>query len=554
MRKGYSKKIVYLGLSLCIVASSFVFACTSPAETPTTPAPSTTPTTTPISVVSTSGEAVPVSTPAPEANPKTGGNLRFVANWTWRSNVGYPPIPSPTFNSFLPNPAIETLLRADDSGLPIPWLATGWSFTPDNKALILTLRHDVKFHDGSDFNAQSVKFYLDMVKDGTSELSAVTSIDIVDDYTLRLNIEEYSNTVLYDLGCRAGSAGAVSATAVQTYGEDWCVNHSVGTGGFKFVSFTRDVELKYERFDDYWIEGKPYLDTIEYSFISDPVTAKTAFLGGEGDVFVSMPPMDAVELQNTGKYNIVSCPQSVQCLTGDSIHPDSPFSKLEVRQAVTYAIDGQALVEAFGYGLIPYTNQVVYPSSYMYNPDVVGYPYNPDKAKELLAAAGYPDGFDTTIYFASNSGQDMAVLIAQRYLADVGINVELQPVSSAKMTELRTKGWENSMILQGGFNTVGYPPAKTMTNYYSQGGMYNVSIIRPDDVQAAFDSALVEPDQEKMVDDLQEMSRLMTDKYCLVTPLFVNVYTGALEPYVKDSKIMSPRLEHWWPEQAWMDK
>jgi ABC-type transport system substrate-binding protein len=558
MKKTCSKKLGYLGLSLCIIASLFVFACnttepaTIPAMTPTTPIP-TTPTTTSTPTTTGLASTEPAQTSTSE-QPKYGGTLSIISNWAWTENIGYPPLLQPAFQGFIPAPSLEVLLRLGEDGLPHPWLVTGWEWTSDKQALMLTLRQGVKFQDGTDFNADSVKYMLNLMKTGTTELADVSSIEVIDDYTLKLNMKKYSNTLLYDLCAMSGGAGATSASAIKINGQDWALTHPIGTGPFKFVSYQRDVQVKFEKWDGYWQEGKPYLDKVEYSIIKDPVIAGISFQAGEGNAVVGLTSVEILALQKAAKYDLLSYPTRVNYLLPDSSNPDSPFNKLEVRQAISYAIDGETLVSVFGNGLIPYTNQICTSASSMYNPDITGYPYNPEKAKELLAEAGYPDGFNTKIYYQTGLGWESAATMAQGYLDAVGIKVELQPLAAGARGELMVKGWENSMLLYGAYQAGAYVPLKTLTNYFSQSSVVWPSIYHPDEIQDLLDSAMTEPDPTKVIDKTKEINRLMIDKYCLAIPMFSDSTMGAADQSVQDSNLLNPKLDNWTPEQAWIDK
>ena len=139
----------------------------------------------------------------------------------------------------------------------------------------------------------------------------------------------------------------MSPTAFQTHGKDWCLNNPVGTGPFKLTSFTRDVQKTFERWDGYWQEGKPYLDKIVVDIIADPMTQIASFLKGDDDVIINLDPTDAFNLKD--KPGVVI---SQSAVTGDelflfpnSANTNSPWNKLEVRQAMSYAVDTQAIVD-----------------------------------------------------------------------------------------------------------------------------------------------------------------------------------------------------------------
>ena len=218
----------------------------------------------------------------------------------------------------------------------------------------------------------------------------------------------------------------VSPTSLKTLGND-AMTHPVGTGPFSFVSYQPDTSIKFQKFDGYWQKGKPYLDGIEFDFIADPVTALASFEAGEAQAIENLGPKDVSDLIATGKYNVTLSPAYVAALAGDSAHSDSPYANISVRRAISYAIDNQAIAKTLGFGLIPSTNQLQPPDGLAYNPKVVGYPYNPDKAKQLLSEAGYPNGLQTKITFTSGATNQDLFTAVQSYLQAVGIKATLDP-------------------------------------------------------------------------------------------------------------------------------
>ena len=557
------QKIVYLGLALCIIAS-LAFACTAPTATPTPSATATakpTPTLTPTATAT--AKPTPTPTPATTATAKPtstptsqyGGDLRIIDNGSPSENLGYPAYSLPRYNPFLPYPCVELLVRLDEQGLPIPWLATGWQWSSDYKSLTLNLRKGVKFHDGTDFNAAAVKYDLDLFLPPSKrpELVNVKSIDVVDDYTVRLNFNVYDGLIMTHLGTVPGSM--VSPTAIKTYGADWCVTHPVGTGPFKLDAFTRDVILKYVKFADYWQPGKPYLNSITFTFIPDLVTARASFLAGEGQVITNLSSKDAAELQKTGKYNVVSCQQSVAGIASDSAHADSPFGDVRVRQAVSYAIDNKAIVDAVGYGLLKTANQIANTKDWAYNPNVVGYPYNPQKARDLLKAAGYPNGFKTKLTYATGNDELASIYLAvQRYLSDVGINVDMDPVTSPKYSQVMTGGWQSSLVSYSGFIDVGYPTLNTFILNLQKRSANYVSFLRPDDIQADVEQGTAETNQDKLSLLVRDLQSLLIDKHCIVNPININYRKGATYPTVHDMRLFDPWWVHWRPENIWLSK
>jgi len=467
-------------------------------------------------------------------------------------NIGYPAATAPSFRPFLPYPALDELLRKDASGTPIPNLATSWKLDKDALTLTFTLQKGVKFHDGTDFNAQAAKWCMEnLIAVQQPQLPNVKSIDVIDDYTLRINMSQWDILMVTYFDARAGQF--YSPTAFQKNGKDWAVLNPVMTGPFKFDSFSRDVSLKFSKFNGYWRQGKPYLDAIEWSFIVDAMTRKASFLAGEGQIIVDVNAQIINELNKTGKYTITSAPFSIISIYPDGANADSVWSNLKIRQAAAYALDTQAIAKTFGYGFYPPTNQIGYPGYAMYNPAIKGYPYDTAKAKALLAEAGYPNGFKTTINCTSNDAT--LYQSVQGYWKAVGIDAEIQIVESSKNSELDLKGWKNGVFTgHAPYVALGYPPAKMLAVQFTKKAMYDVSTYRPDEVDPLLTKAMNQPTEELMNKDLQEINRILIDQYCVLIPLYVAPNFAAKDPTIHDDKIYDPWGDMWYPENAWLEK
>jgi len=319
--------ISILGVFILLAVSLFT-GCQAPAAVaPTTPAP------TPAAVAPTT----PAPTPAEEENaPLYGGVLKVIGGY-FPDNIGDPRVPC--WSPACVQPALEGLLRPDIQGKPTPWLATSFGWGKDLKSITFTLRQGVKYHDGTAFNAQSVKEILDISRTSPSnpQLASITSIDILDEYTVRLNVKEYSDALLNAFWEPAG--WMVSPTALKTQSEDWLASHPVGTGPFKLASYDRNVTIQYEKNPDYWIKGRPYLDGMEWIFISDLTAGLLAFKGGTAQIDEWVTPDQAAELnKEPGKWIIQSYGAGIDGLLFSSANPDSPFHDVRVRQACCYAM------------------------------------------------------------------------------------------------------------------------------------------------------------------------------------------------------------------------
>jgi ABC-type transport system substrate-binding protein len=247
---------------------------------------------------------------------------------------------------------------------------------------------------------------------------------MLDDYTVRVNLNEWRNTVPLSFCEGIAPVLMISKEAYDKNGPEWVKSNPVGTGPFKFVSFTPDVGFKAEKFPDYWVEGKPYLDGIEITFVADQTTAEMLVKTGQVD-FAGASLRLAAEYEEMG-LTVVTATEASWVLVPDTGHLDSPWANQKVREAAEYAIDRDTIAEAFFYGYAKAPNQIPPPSAQTYNPNFpYSRDYNAEKAKQLLIEAGYPGGFDTTIICFPAIDEDIALAI-QADLKKVGIIADLE--------------------------------------------------------------------------------------------------------------------------------
>jgi peptide/nickel transport system substrate-binding protein len=551
------KKNFFIILAVILIGGLIFTSC----STSTTSTSATTPKT-----VATTSASVPTTTSAPAATttkapatttqttqaPQTGGTLKIIATIVF-SDIGYPPMT--VGDQIYAQPAVETLVTLDGQGKGqiIPELATDWQYSTDFKSLTFNLRKGVKFHDGTDFNAQAAKFCLDMVKTSAQGLlSSVASVDVVGDYTIRLNLSAYQPSLLLDL-TQSRSGMMVSPTAIKSMSKEDAMTHPVGTGPFKFASYERSVSLKYTKFADYWQKGKPYLDGIEFNYVADSVTALASFQAGEGQAIRSPSAKDANSLDASGKFKVYRTPSSVRGLAFDSANSNSPFYDLKVRQAICYATDTVAINKACGYGL-PMTNQFAVTDCSYYNPAVVGYPYNTQKAAELLAAAGYAKGFSTNINYENAGAIGTMCTAVQSYLRDASIDAKLVLQERAAMVQTRTGGWTNGMVWYD-INFAGSADlgSRLISALSSKGTDYK-SIFVPADYDAKLLQAVVEPNDAKRAALYQELEKMIIDTYCLAIPCYVNATFAATNLQVRDFTFNNYGQGIWEPENVWISK
>jgi peptide/nickel transport system substrate-binding protein len=536
-----SKVMLGLFLILSLTALSLLAACSTSSSSPAQPAPTS------------AAPAPPPQTsaaPAPSASgltPKKGGILKIGGVSSQTLSLGYPPSMAGAIDGYASEPCLDTLFTYDKNLNIIPRLALDYKVSDDAKSITINLRKGVKFHDGSDFNAEVVKWNMDSFRATPKpDLKAVTSIDAVDDYTVRLNLSSFSSILVSSL---CGDPGRmISEKAFDANGKAWCEKHPVGTGPFKFVSWDPDVSFKYERWDGYW-GGPVYLDGYWRLIYADATSAEMAFRNGDFDIFLTSG-QTARDLEKTGKYNFsISKYGKTPFLAGDSNNSDSPFKNIKVRQAMSYAIDVKTMCDSLSYGYGIVTNQWSLPGTPGYNPDVVGYPYNPDKAKQLLAEAGYANGFDTTIsYFVSDWTTNRSTAVAD-YLSKVGIRATLVPQQLAQWDLTATKGgWKGiADVLTYTWPDVMTSMRDTMLNFRY------ISLARPPGLQDLYNQALLTPDQKAKWDIIKKIQKLMVDDFCMATWLDVEGDIACKNKYVHDDMWFDAAYGYL-SGGAWMDK
>lgn len=333
----------------------------------------------------------------------------------------------------------DMLLRFEDEGTNVePGLAERWEISDDGLEYTLYLRQGVKFHDGTDFNADAVKFNIDRQIDvdhpfhNTGQFAyaeftwgMVDRVEVVDPYTVKFVLKDKFAPFLNHLAMHP--AAMASPAAVERYGMDFSIN-PVGTGPFKFVRWTPGVEVVLEKNPDYW-RGAPLLDQIIYRPIIEDQSRLTELESGGVNFMVNVPPDDLARIKGESQYTVVEQPGMHTWWVAFN-HTKEPFNNKLVRQAMNYAINKQAIVDNILKGTGKLAVNPLPPVVWSYTDDIQTYEYNPEKAKELLAEAGYPDGFTCDFWLPeSGSGMQQPVVMGTAMQADlkaVGIDCTIQ--------------------------------------------------------------------------------------------------------------------------------
>ncbi len=446
--------------------------------------------------------------------------------------------------------ALEKLVEPseDQAGANEPLLATRWELSPDKSSYTFYLRKGIKFHDGSDFNAQAVKWNLDKVLATPNPVSALwESIEVIDDYTLLLNLKEWDNQVLAGLASDKGFL--ISPTAYEKNGEDWANTHPVGTGPWIMTDYARNLHVKYEKNEDYWGQV-PYLDELEVLHIQDPMTYQAAFLKGDVDILYSVDPITAGELEKTGKYTVLVSDGPGNAILFHSADPESVWSNQKMREALEYAIDKEKIVETLmhGYGTPAYEIiKGIHDAGV--EPGTTPRTYNPEKAKQLIAEAGYAEGIKVE-YTVNAMGPQEPNIAVQSQLAEVGIEIELNPVTETTFVKL---GFEppTGNDLRGEAQRGGPGnPLQGAKESFSEKSMYFAGVEKPAGFQELLQEALHKDDPAEALEIAAKLDKLAYENAMFV-PLWGAQFIHIVHPYVEDAILMygggpHPKLQYAW--------
>lgn len=355
----------------------------------------------------------------------------------------------------------ETLLEFNEEDTSVKaGLAKEWEVSEDGLTYTFKLQEGVKFHDGTDFNAEAVVknferwsagakdtfyYYNSMFRAEDQDL--ITSVEATDEKTVVITLARPQAPFLKNIAMAA--FGIASPTAFEE-NPDTFGDNPVGTGPFKFVEWKRNDSITVEKNAEYWQEGLPKLDKIIFRSIPDNSARLNALTTGEIDLADGINPSDAQQIKDNADLQLIERPSMNIGYLGLTA-TRAPFDNKLVRQAVNYAIDKQAIVDAFYEGYADVAVNPMPSSVSGYNDEVTGYEYNPEKAKELLAEAGY-DGKEIELWAMPvprpymPDGQKIAEAI-QKNLADVGIPAKIVTFEWATYLDKASKGEADAFLL-----------------------------------------------------------------------------------------------------------
>ena len=333
----------------------------------------------------------------------------------------------------------EGLTRINENGEILPALAESWEVSEDGKTYTFKLRSGVKFHDGTDFDAGDVKFSLDRARaeDSTNAqkglFSAIESVEVSDPHTVVVNLSNPAGSFLFNMGW--GDAVIVAPESADTNKEN-----PVGTGPFKFSSWAKGSAIEVVRNDAYWGSAVA-LSKATFRIIPDAAAATNALLAGDVDAFANFPAPEALpQLEADPRFAVVQGSTEGETILSTN-NSKAPFSDIRVRQAIAHTLDRQAIIDGAMFGQGTPIGTHFAPHHPAYKAELIDtYPHDIEKAKALLAEAGFPEGFKATLQLPPPTYARRGGEIIASQLREIGIDLEIIPVEWKQWLEGPFKG------------------------------------------------------------------------------------------------------------------
>ena len=447
---------------------------------------------------------------APEGTITWGVHASLAARWL---------DPAETEGTIIPFMVLyaihDALLKPMPGGLNTPSLAESWTVSKDGLAFEFVLRKGARFHNGEPVTAEDVKFSFDRYRGAGAKLlkEKVREIQIVDPRRVRFLLNSAWPDFLTYYGTTASGVGwIVPRKYVERVGDDGFKKAPIGAGPYRVISFNPGVELVAEAFEGYW-RKEPHVKRLVFKVMPDDTTRSAALKKGDVDVIFQVNGPVAQDLSRTPHVRIVSRAggNGVFWLDlPDQWDPKSPWHDKRVRQAASLALDRQAVNQAESLGTSRLTGSIV-PRSFEFALAVDAPPYDPARAKQLLAEAGYPGGFDAGEFYPYPPLYAMGEALAA-YLGAVGIRTRIRTMErAAYLTAWREKKLKGVLM---GLNGSGGNAATRLEAYVTATGIYAYGVLP--EVEDLFLRQARELDRMKREALLLQIQRVLYDRVMYV--------------------------------------
>ena len=483
-----------------------------------------------------------------EAGGSTGGSGEYKDTLVWAQGAD---VTSLDPHQGKETPAVEvtdqifdTLTVVDAAtGELQPQIAESWDQNSDT-SYTFHIRQGVKFHDGSEVKAEDVKFSLDRAINSAAVsyiVDFIDKVDVVDDYTVNVELKAPYAPALRNLSV---PFAAIVPKAVVEADEEAFKLHPIGTGPYKFVEWKQGDSVTLERFDDYYA-GPAETQKLVMKVIPEASQRTIALETGEVDLAYDLLPNDLEKVRSNSDLQLFEAP-SLTCYYISMNMNKAPYDDQKVRDAVNYAIDRQLIIDTIASGSGEPADAIIAPAVFGYfSPGA--YEYDPEKAKSLLAEAGYPNGFETSIWVNDNQTRVEVCQAVQAMLQDVGITCNIEVMEFGSFIS-RTSAGEHDM---GYFGWVTSTTDADYT-YYSlehssqQGAAGNRSFIADPEVDKLIETGRTSADESvrlKAYEDLAVKLKEVNNN----APIYYSTITAGANAKV-EGFVMDPigyhKLEH----------
>ncbi len=411
-------------------------------------------------------------------------------------------------------------------------LAESWTVSPDGLVYEFVLRPGVRFHNGDALTADDVKFSFERYKGAaaTPLKARVASVDLVDPLRVRFRLKTPWPDFMTFFGTPAtGAAWIVPRKYVEKVGDDGFKKAPIGAGPYRFVSFTPGIELVLEAYEQYW-RKVPSVKRLVLKVVPDEATRLAMLKRGEADIAYSIRGALAEEITRTPGLSLkpTSGAFTEWVMFIDQWDPKSPWADRRVRLAANLAIDRPGLNQAEYLGLAKVTGSIV-PIAFEFAWPAPPYPFDPGRARQLLAEAGYPNGFEAGQMTADMVYASIAETVAND-LQRVGIRVKLRPMERAAVIKANQEKKLKNLHRQGSA-AFGNAPTRIEAFVFSE-GMYAYGGYA--DIDGLFREQAAEPDRKKREAILHRIQQLVHDK-AMFAPLLEPAFLNGVGPRVAES-------------------
>ncbi len=403
---------------------------------------------------------------------------------------------------------LEGLLMLDPQGVPRPALAESWTPSADARTWTFKLRQNVKFHDGTDFTAEDVKYTIDRILNPETRspqrgsLAQIASVDAVDRHTVRITTRAAFLPILTNL---ATSAYIVPRAYHSRVGREFA-RRPVGTGPYRWVEWVPDERIVLEANPDYYA-GRPSMDRVQFRFIPEASVRLAELESGGLDLIAGIPAQDLRRLrvsllldlhEVTGtNYRLMALNTSVK-----------PYDDVRVRRAIAHAVDKQKIVDVVWPGRGVVAEGPIPPTSWAYDERFKGLGYNVTRAKQLMAEAGQAAGFDMNYLMSETEELRREVPLLIDMLKQININLKVIAVDFPTLLDRLLKA--NYDVLRVGWTTNPEPDSLLYSPFHTSSiGGFNFTKFRSARVDELLDRGRTVPNQNERIRIYREAERLI---------------------------------------------